>query len=510
MNLFVVGLVMAVAGSIGINIGMNIQSIGLKRLPEDQRSKPHQSRIWTIGFLIFVSSTVLNFVAFMFAPASILVPLEAIQLVTNVIFNRFVNKVTVSWRLFFGSLLTFVGTVMVVAFGAHEEQQKGVDQILECWTFYLWWVYLGISLSVSLLCLVAYKWNLRRSARGVNVFAPNVVQPVLFAASACLSGAAQMIVHTKALSMLIFTQFSTNVTPRPLEHWLFYVEIVIMIVTGGNWLYRQNEGLGLFDPLFIIPLLQAFFILFGVIATGVFFKEFWSIQKGPIGAAGGWTCFLVGLVFIFVGLYLTAPRTEDGEAEEASTPSVQTPNDEIIERRSSEDRKLSVTYKNPLRASLATGGFRGLPGRITTHSPARRDSSDSIGSRDNVSPTNHRVGTDALKLQPRALVLHPGNLNPIVAAEVLGNSCARALTPQHVGTESFSDTQERGRPKTKALHCGPRDKVMHSSMKPAVDVILAPSRPLRKKRSTGLNEDDYRFSEDTDGIVLVTIDEFGE
>lgn len=368
MSLFALGLLMAIGGSIGINVGMNIQANGLKCLPEELRHKPYRSTLWIVGFIVFVSSTVINFVAFMFAPASILVPLEAIQLVTNVIFNRFVNKVTISWRLCTGSSLTFVGTVMVVAFGAHQETQKGVNEILECWSFWLWWVYFSVSMSLSVICLVVYKWNLRRLAGGIKIFAPNVVQPVLFAVSACLSGAAQMIVHTKALSMLIFTQFSTDATPRPMEHWLFWVEIVIMIVTGGNWLYRQNEGLGLFDALFIIPLLQAFFILFGVIATGIFFREFWSIQDGPAGAVGGWTCFLVGLVGIFVGLYLTAPQRRAQVTDKETVPPDQIPTeDEIAEEHGRLELKHSMIDDNPLRASFAAGGLRSLSSNSVSH-----------------------------------------------------------------------------------------------------------------------------------------------
>ena len=63
-----------------------MQATGLKRLPEDQRGKPHRSRLWCIGMGIFVSFSMLNFAALALAPASVLTPLESIQFVTNVVY----------------------------------------------------------------------------------------------------------------------------------------------------------------------------------------------------------------------------------------------------------------------------------------------------------------------------------------------------------------------------------------------------------------------------------------
>jgi hypothetical protein len=38
------------------------------------------------------------------------------------------------------------------------------------------------------------------------------------------------------------------------------------------WLKRLNDALALYDPLFIIPLLQANFIFFAIISGGIFYQ----------------------------------------------------------------------------------------------------------------------------------------------------------------------------------------------------------------------------------------------
>ncbi len=74
---------MGVFGSIGINVGQNMQAGGIAKLPDEDKMKPHKSRMWIQGMIVFVSFSMLNFAALALAPASILTPLESIQFVTS-------------------------------------------------------------------------------------------------------------------------------------------------------------------------------------------------------------------------------------------------------------------------------------------------------------------------------------------------------------------------------------------------------------------------------------------
>jgi len=49
-----------------------------------------KSPVWVVGTVVFITGSLLNFVAFAFAPQSILASLEGIQFVTNVLFGKFV------------------------------------------------------------------------------------------------------------------------------------------------------------------------------------------------------------------------------------------------------------------------------------------------------------------------------------------------------------------------------------------------------------------------------------
>ena len=93
-----VGIFMGVIGSVGINVGQNLQATGMQSLPEELRMKPHNSKVWIIGLTIFISFSLINFAALALAPASVLTPIESIQFVNNIVWNRAVNKKAISRR----------------------------------------------------------------------------------------------------------------------------------------------------------------------------------------------------------------------------------------------------------------------------------------------------------------------------------------------------------------------------------------------------------------------------
>lgn len=102
------------------------------------------------------------------------------------------------------------------------------------------------------------------------------------------------------------------IEPIPLRTWYFYLELFLLITMGFFWLYRMNQSLGLYDPLFIIPLLQSSYILFGVVAGGIYFEEFAGLHNGPAGYAG-WPLFILGMLAVLSGLALIAPTRRERE-----------------------------------------------------------------------------------------------------------------------------------------------------------------------------------------------------
>ena len=84
--LLIIGIVLGLTASIGINLGNNLQSLGME-MQEAQGLEKKTKTFW-IGAQMFAVASIVNFAAFAFAPAALLAPLESVQFVTNLLFAR--------------------------------------------------------------------------------------------------------------------------------------------------------------------------------------------------------------------------------------------------------------------------------------------------------------------------------------------------------------------------------------------------------------------------------------
>ncbi|KAJ1939598.1 hypothetical protein FBU59_004067, partial [Linderina macrospora] len=80
------------------------------------------SPIWTIGLVIFILGNVINFIALQFAPQSLVAPLGALSLVTNVIIAPLLNHEKIGLYDIGGILLIICGCIVVVVFSGIVQQ----------------------------------------------------------------------------------------------------------------------------------------------------------------------------------------------------------------------------------------------------------------------------------------------------------------------------------------------------------------------------------------------------
>ena len=156
-----IGIVIHVLGSIGINTGQNLQAMALSELDEEAMKKPWKSRSWLIGCIMFISCSILNFVALTLAPASILVPLESVQFVNNVVFGLVVRKIEIPLRMWCGVACMITGTFAVVVFGAPCQPHFDAEHLEGLWSWevgYGWWTWCMVTFALSAGSLYTHRW----------------------------------------------------------------------------------------------------------------------------------------------------------------------------------------------------------------------------------------------------------------------------------------------------------------------------------------------------------------
>lgn len=80
-----------------------------------------------------------------------------------------------------------------------------------------------------------------------------------------------------------------------------WIILVVWLLMVTYWLRRLDGALALYPPMFIIPVMQVFFIVFAIICGGLFFEEFLYMNGGQIAG------FVIGVLMILGGVYLLAP-----------------------------------------------------------------------------------------------------------------------------------------------------------------------------------------------------------
>ena len=195
------GILLGLCGSVMINIGNNVQALGMgmeaaqKDLDEKERSK-RPKVLWTTGTVTFIVGSVINFVAFVFAAASVLAPLEAIQFVSNLVFARFVTKVPVSRKMVGGSALIVAGTIGAVAGGPLTVTSFTIAQLQGFWESPAWIAYVAFAWVTSLSMQAFWEVQTRRVRAGGKPCGPPALLPILYAVSSALIGT-QSVVQAK-------------------------------------------------------------------------------------------------------------------------------------------------------------------------------------------------------------------------------------------------------------------------------------------------------------------------
>lgn len=307
-NNWVLGVTLGLIGSIAINTGNNIQALGHKALKEDpskirnkmrRRRKwrrgtsktfpakdedmtsdnmasslpsPCSSRLWIFGTSIFVAGTLFTFASYAFAPQSMLASLQSIQFVTNLFFGKFVLKARITKMMLCGTVVTVFGTIIAVQFSSKETLvQISIKEMVELYNNPAYITYIVLMSGVALVLHFTYRHYEKRKLEGSLLDRTEIVMPLCYSTSSAIIGT-QSVVHAKVLTELIAIQSSG--TENGFQSLFTYITLAAWICTAWIWLRRLNKALSIFDPLFIIPLLQCNFIFFAIASGGIYFKEF--------------------------------------------------------------------------------------------------------------------------------------------------------------------------------------------------------------------------------------------
>ncbi|KAK4193636.1 magnesium transporter NIPA-domain-containing protein [Podospora australis] len=249
---------------------------------------------WWLGQVLITVGEMGNFLAYGFAPASIVSPLGVVALVSNCVIAPIFFKEVFRHRDFWGVIIAIGGAVTVVLSAKTEETKLGPHEVWEAITTMEFEIYVGVSCGlIALLMYLSPRYGNRTILIDLGLVG-------LFGGYTALStkGVSSM------LSSTLLGAFTTPVT---------YGLIFVLLFTAIMQVRFLNKALQRFDSTQVIPIQFVLFTLSVIIGSAVLYRDF---ERTTAEQAAK---FIGGCLLTFFGVFLiTSGRPQHDDEEEAT------------------------------------------------------------------------------------------------------------------------------------------------------------------------------------------------
>jgi drug/metabolite transporter (DMT)-like permease len=255
----------------------------LERVGTDEAAYKQKSYLkspyWWLGIVLMTIGEAGNFLAYGFAPASIVSPLGVVALISNCIIAPFMLKERFRWRDVAGVVVAVGGAVTVVLSASDNNPKLGPDEIWELIKRWEFETYLGITVGVIIVLMIASnKYGERNILIDLGLVG-------LFGGFTALS--------TKGVaSLLSYTLWRVITFP------VFYLLVAILIGTAVMQIKYINRALQRFDATQVIPVQFVMFTLSVILGSAILYRDFERTSGDDAGK------FVGGCALTFSGVWL--------------------------------------------------------------------------------------------------------------------------------------------------------------------------------------------------------------
>ncbi|GAA5827779.1 hypothetical protein JCM11251_007671 [Rhodosporidiobolus azoricus] len=258
-----------------------------------------RSKLWLLGFCSLNVGEFLNFLAYGFAPPSVVAPLGMVSLIANVFLAPLIVREPFRKRDLIGVGIAILGGIVVVYAARSSDRKPTPDEFLKAISQPLFIAY--ASVSTALIAVLAYLSRTRYGDRFV-----------LIDLSLCALAGAFTVLSTKAISSFI------NLNPGvALRSWITYPTLLVLAVTAVLQVNYVNKSLQRFESRIVIPIQYCTFALSTICGSAVLYRDFEGIPLPSL------INFTFGCLVCGAGVYLltqsSPPSTLPSRAPSAAT-----------------------------------------------------------------------------------------------------------------------------------------------------------------------------------------------
>ncbi|GAA5883960.1 hypothetical protein JCM3774_000881, partial [Rhodotorula dairenensis] len=251
-------------------------------------------KLWLLGFGLMNGGELCNFLAYAFAPPSVVAPLGMVTLVANVFLAPLIVREPFRRKDLVGVAIAVVGGATVV-YASHSNDTKPTPkQFLKAVSRPLFIAYSATSLVA--ICVLAWLSQTKYGDRFV-----------LIDLTLCALAGSFTVLSTKAISSFLNLMFLDA-----FKHWVTYPVLLVLVTTAVLQVNFVNKSLQRFESRVVIPIQYMTFALSTIIGSAILYRDFEGIGLPSL------INFAFGCLVSGAGVYLLtrdAPsQTEGGSA----------------------------------------------------------------------------------------------------------------------------------------------------------------------------------------------------
>ncbi|XP_037104577.1 magnesium transporter NIPA2 [Syngnathus acus] len=287
---FYIGLALAVSSSIFIGGSFILKKKGLLRLARKGSMRAGQGGhaylkewLWWAGLLSMGAGEAANFVAYAFAPATLVTPLGALSVLVSAVLSSYFLGERLNLHGKLGCLLSVLGSTTMVIHAPKEEEIGSLDNMARKLIDPGFFIFATAVVTVVLLLIL-----------GV---APRHGQTnILVYISICSLIGSLSVSCVKGLGIAIKEALGgVNVASAPLA-WLLLLGLVVCVGTQINFL---NKALDIFNTSLVTPIYYVFFTTSVLTCSAALFKEWQHMGAADIiGTLAGFLTIVVGIFLL--------------------------------------------------------------------------------------------------------------------------------------------------------------------------------------------------------------------
>jgi len=291
-----IGVALSISGNMLISVAMNIQKHSHNQLADSEQSYL-KSVTWWGGLILMGLGEIGNFTAYGFAPASLVAPLGTTAVIANAVIAVIFLKEEIRPRDILGIALAIIGAFLLVNFSNKKDTVLSGDEIVQYIKHYPFIIYLVLEI---LMFMLIFYLHLKQ----------NYIRVVTVLLQVALLGSFTVIA-AKAVSSMLTLSFSGS---NQLIHPIFYIMLIIMVITAVGQVKFLNEAMALFDTTVVMPTNFVFFTISAILSGIVFYQEFYGLTFLEV------FMFLFGAFLSFTGVFFLTGDRADGYQAKTKSP----------------------------------------------------------------------------------------------------------------------------------------------------------------------------------------------